>query len=120
MALAKILIVEDDAGIRSALQTFFSLVSLDAHWAESGGHALAILETLTEMPRFILVDGRLPDMHGLELIKILRKLLPLDTCIYLFSADHYNGHFENMGINGFISKPFDADKLVSLASQYAQ
>ena len=120
MPFAKILIVEDDPGIRSALQTFFSLVSLNAHWAESGGHALAILDTLTEMPKFILVDGRLPDMHGLELIKTLRARLPADTCIYLFSADHYAGHFENMGINGFISKPFDADKLVTLASQYAQ
>ena len=117
---AKILIVEDDAGIRIALQTFFSMVSLEAHWAETGGHALAILDTLIEMPTFILVDGRLPDMHGLELIKILRARLQTDTCIYLFSADHYSGHFDQLGINGFIPKPFDADKLISLASQYAQ
>ena len=119
MSDAKILIVEDDSGIRSALQTFFSMVSLKAHWAETGGHALAILDTAITMPKFILVDGRLPDMHGLELIKILRVRLPADTCIYLFSADHYAEHFDKMGINGFIPKPFDADKLVTLASHYA-
>ncbi|MBC7691477.1 MAG: response regulator [Methylotenera sp.] len=117
---AKILIVEDDESIRSALKAFFSLVSLDAHWAEDGTQALSIVERMHAAPTLILVDGRLPDMHGLELIQILRKKLPKSTSIYLFSADtEYATQLERFGVDGFIPKPFDADSLLSFASRYA-
>jgi DNA-binding response OmpR family regulator len=117
---SKILIVEDDESIRSALQAFFQLVNLDAQWAEDGTQALSILDQTETSPNLILVDGRLPDMHGLELIQILRKRLPKETSIYLFSADtEYSNRLEQFGVDGFIPKPFDADSLVSLASRYA-
>ena len=117
---ANILIVEDDESIRSALKTFFQLVSLPAHWAVDATHALSIVARMESPPTLILVDGRLPDMHGLELIQILRKTLPRSTSIYLFSADtEYATQLERFGVDGFIPKPFDADSLVSLASRYA-
>lgn len=111
-----LLVVEDDAGIRSALAMFFQLASVKAVFAETGGHALALLDTLEYAPTMILVDGRLPDMHGLELIQILRSRMSPETAIYLFSADDFTHcPISDLGISGFISKPFDAEKLLDLA-----
>ena len=69
------------------------------------------------------MDGRLPDMHGLELIRILRQRLPNETAIYLFSADaHCAAPSLNpnsgLRIDGFIAKPFDADEFVGILTQH--
>ncbi len=117
---AKILIIEDDSAIRTALQAFFSMVSVRVNWAENGQEALDFLSATDRLPNLILVDGRLPDMHGLELIQRLRNTYALPhTSIYLFSADTYSNNLETLGVDGFIPKPFDADNLISLAEKYA-
>lgn len=123
----KILIVEDDDSIRETLQSLLDFVGLPARWAT---HAQEAIDTITHLlaekltlPSVIVVDGRLPDMHGLELIRILRQKLPNETAIYLFSADsHMAGPSLNpnsgLRIDGFIAKPFDADEFVGILTQH--
>src|SRR4051794_26263114 len=86
-----VLIVEDDPGILEGLQTLFEISEVpQAHWAHNAREALALVNTLNPPPSLILVDGRLPDCHGLELIQTIRQRLPEDVSdIYLFSADSF-------------------------------
>lgn len=115
-----VLVVEDDENIREVLRILFELEGFAAHWASTGEEALACLRETEEsersLPRLILVDGKLPDMVGPELVRVMRQKLPEECSVYLFSADP---NFVQWGwrkgeISGFIHKPFDSDELVRL------
>jgi DNA-binding NtrC family response regulator len=116
-----ILIVEDDESIRGALNALLESFSIYATWAGSSSEATEWLDRQQEPPKLVIVDGRLPDRHGLELLSELRERLPRDTEMYLFSAEA--GYEPQMlaraGVTGFLRKPFDTDRLIDLAVRHA-
>jgi DNA-binding response OmpR family regulator len=117
-----VLVIEDDPGILEGLRTLFELSDLPpAAWASSAAEAMWLLDTGAADPSLILVDGRLPDCHGIELIGELRSRFTAKECeIYLFSADSYSAAtLSSLAINGYIRKPFDADELIALASRHS-
>ncbi len=120
----RILIIEDDVGIREAMKSLFEMVDIQATFAGSGEEALAALKGRTTPPSLIVVDGRLPDTHGLYLAQQMRPLVLPGTAMYLFSADPRQsfGSEEQLvqaGITGFIEKPFDADDFINIAQQHS-
>lgn len=119
---ASILIVEDDLSIRNALGALLESYDVRVEWAASSGEALELLERLPAMPKLIIVDGRLPDGHGLDLIQDLRGKLPLETEFFLFSAEAALTPelLKRAGVNGFLRKPFDTDRLIELAVRFSE
>lgn len=119
----QILIVEDDQSIRDALDLTFELLGIPVSWATSGADSLRKVQGLRNgsFPTLVVVDGRLPDIHGLELIRDLKKLLPVETEFYMFSAEAGLKQEDLLlhGIAGLIRKPFDTERLLDLASRHA-
>ncbi len=81
-----ILIIEDDTDIRDVLKEVFQEETIhQVFLAQDGKTALDMLQTAT--PQVFLLDYRLPDMNGLELIDHVRRMRGYEqTPILLMSA----------------------------------
>ena len=79
----RILIIDDEASLRQTMARILQRAGYDVTTAENGGDGLALIE---DHP-FDLVysDIRMPDMSGLELLKILHGRYP-DLPVVLFTA----------------------------------
>ena len=67
----KILVVDDESGIRELLSDFLETEGYLVQTAKSGNEAL--LETEKFLPNLIMLDIILPDLDGVSVYKILRK-----------------------------------------------
>ncbi len=117
--LSSVLIVEDDSSIREALELTFEMLGIQVSWAVSGEDAL---EKVHPGLSLMIVDGRLPDLHGLELVRRVRPQLPESTLYYLFSAEAglNPDELRACGIQGLIRKPFDTERLIELAASHSR
>jgi DNA-binding NtrC family response regulator len=109
---AKILIVDDEADIRNLLTAV-----LDNYYdvAEAGSGA-ALQKTFSqEQPDVILLDLKLPDAHGLDLLPQIKKRWP-DTEVIVLSGQGTITMAVEAGRRGafnFLSKPFENEKLLA-------
>jgi len=108
-----ILIVDDNAASRKALQLTLAEQDYVIHMAENGTTALEKANDIH--PDLILLDVRMPDLSGLEVCRRLRSTPGLvEVPIILLSAlsdsaSRLKG-FES-GADDYISKPFDPKEL---------
>lgn len=108
-----ILVVDDEKEVTLALKGFFTALGHDMHTALTGRDALRIIQE--SKPELILLDIRMPELNGIDLIKILKKDSPKTKIIVMtaFSKD-YVDEVDKLGIDGFFKKPLD---LVSLTER---
>lgn len=109
-----LLIVDDEPNLVRSL--IFALKSSDIHCfaAHDGATAMELAET--EQPDAVLLDVRLGEELGLELLPQLKKLLP-DATIIMMSAygdTKYVVQAIKQGAVDYLTKPFDIDELLLL------
>jgi DNA-binding response OmpR family regulator len=106
----RILIVDDDRGIRDFMRRFCEVNGYDADFAGNGSDALALLRE--EGPfGLVIVDFLMPGMHGVEFVRQLReqwKSLPVIALSAWFNAE---ASFLDAGATRFFAKPFDPNTL---------
>lgn len=111
--MTRLLIVEDDPGLRRTLTISFNARHFDVDAAPDAHTALKLVAS---HPDLILMDLGLPDMDGIELIGRLRALT--DTPIIVVSARHVQHHkidALDAGADDYITKPFGVEELVARA-----
>lgn len=102
----RLLIVEDEHGLRSNMHRFLTTHGYQVAMAPDGGSALRLLEC--ERFDMAVVDLRLPDIDGTVLTSHIRTIAP-STLIMIISA---NGDLQNVlglfraGVYDFLAKPF--------------
>lgn len=108
----KILIIDDEVQIRR-----FIRVSLEANNYEvieaSSGQVGIDLSTI-EKPNLILLDLGLPDMDGLDVLKIIRSwsLVPVIVISARDAVDDIVNLLDN-GANDYLTKPFSTPELIA-------
>jgi DNA-binding NtrC family response regulator len=82
----------------------------------AGSGKQAITASEEEIFNIALIDIHLPDMEGTELLTKLRKTEPPMIKIIVTGHATLDNSIEaaNKGVDGYITKPFDPDKLISL------
>ena len=109
--MGKILVADDQLGVRSLLVEFFQDDQHDVETAENGAEALRLF--IAFKPDLILLDMKMPVMNGLE---ALRKIRKLDSRVAVIMMTAY-GDIQTMetakdlGIIYYMSKPFDLFEL---------
>jgi DNA-binding response OmpR family regulator len=107
----KILIVDDEAPICQLLSEELGGRGYQCMTANSAGAALASLAE----HKFdaVLLDIRLPDMSGVELLKKISASFPRVAPVMLTAVDDLNVAVQTMkaGALDYITKPFDFDRL---------
>lgn len=122
----KILIVDDEAHIRSLLrQTLEELeeeADVEILTASDGAEALDIIEK--EVPNLVFLDVMMPKMNGMEVCNKVKNELNLEQVfIILLTAkgqelDKQQG--SSVGANLYLTKPFDPDLLLEKARKVLQ
>ena len=109
----KILICEDNQLAVNLLSFLMEKEGFKSETAEDGNKAIALLQkTVYDL---ILVDIHMPFHSGLELIKYLRSDLKMNTPVLVltaFSDLQMQRQAEELGISGYIVKPFDPSDLI--------
>ncbi len=116
---AKILLVEDDEINRLVVANALALYNVDITEAQNGIEAIGILKK--ESFDMIFMDLQMPVMGGIEASKIIRKTLKVNTPIIALSANAFKSQLDKclaMGMNDYMTKPFEEQELVRLILKY--
>jgi DNA-binding NtrC family response regulator len=108
-----ILVVDDDAGQRSLLESFLSRQGFRIVTASSAEEALIALDTVPA--RMMISDVRMPGMSGLEALRHVRKKLPdLPVLLITAYADIRDavGAMRDGAVD-YLAKPIDLDELLT-------
>jgi two-component system, NtrC family, response regulator AtoC len=110
----KSLIVDDEAMIRLSLKKLFEKEGALALTAGSGAAALKIFEE--ELPEIVVLDVRLPDCSGIDILKTLKKVNPETIVIMITGHADIKSSVEamKMGASDFLEKPLDFAKIGKL------
>ncbi|WP_227762614.1 response regulator [Zhaonella formicivorans] len=107
----KILIVDDQAGVRRLIAETLKEDNYEVHLAASGLEALAAMQKME--PAIVLLDMKMPGMSGLEVIQEMKRL-NLKSTIVLMTAygelDMVN-QAKKLGVVNFLPKPFDINEM---------
>ena len=109
-ARRRVLFIEDEHSLRSSYQRYFQQ-RYDMAFAATGAEAMALLPSCR--PDVAVLDMRLPDTDGIDLLRRIRELLPdlpvVITTAYLSVEPQLR--VLDLRYSGYIVKPFDLDEL---------
>jgi DNA-binding response OmpR family regulator len=111
----RILIVEDDPAISRGLEYGFTREGFDVLLADTGKKALDSARTLN--PQLILLDARLPDLSGFDVLKQLRAENRRMPILMVTARDEEVDRVLGleMGADDYVVKPFSLRELISRA-----
>lgn len=113
----RVLVVDDDAGLRAYLRTNLELEGYDVREAASAQQGLAALED--ELPDVVLLDVMMPEVDGWNLLRRVRERHGVEAIPVIM----YTGELEQAddaaqrGAQAFLGKPFDPARLLEAAKQ---
>ena len=109
---ARILVVDDDESIRNSLATILRDEGYTVDLAMSGSEA--IKKTESTAYNAALIDIRLPDMEGIELLTRMRDTVPKVRKIILPGYPSMKNAIEavNRKADAYVLKPVDVEKLL--------
>ena len=107
----RMLVVDDDDGLREYLEALASSRGFQVYAAPSGEEAIDTLER--SRPDLVTLDLVLPGMDGLETLKRLKERLPEVPVIMLSGHGQARSIVEAMklGAADFLRKPFEVEEL---------
>jgi two-component system nitrogen regulation response regulator NtrX len=109
----KILVVDDEAGVRRSLEQVLSYEGYQVSLAEDGSRALAVIEA--ESPDLVLLDIRLPGMDGMETLRRIKEKHGEEVAVVMISG---HGTISlavdalKSGAFDFLEKPLDESRVL--------
>ena len=117
----RILAVDNEASVRLSFRYVFSDPRYELTCVDSGNAALARLDANSDLFDVIIVDEKMPNLTGLELVGAIRKRA-INGRIIVVSADlssELREAYERMDVHVMFSKPFNVDELSSAVDRFA-
>ncbi|UGA53869.1 quorum-sensing sigma-54 dependent transcriptional regulator LuxO [Vibrio sp. VB16] len=111
MTAKYLLMVEDTASVAALYRSFLTPLGIDVEIVGTGKEAL---ESLTiRIPDLILLDLRLPDMTGMDVLHSVKALYPEVPIIFMTAHGSIDTAVDAMryGAQDFLIKPCEADRL---------
>ena len=108
-----VLVVDDEPPIRTLLRTGLSTKGFSVLQAGNARSALDLLKR--EKVDLVILDLGLPDMKGVDLLRIIRERSPATPIIVLSSRDDERGKVEalDLGADDYVTKPFGMGELLA-------
>ena len=117
--MAKILFVDDDP---LTLETYATIIGFYGHEVLLGSNAAEAIEAATEeLPDLMVLDMNLPDLHGFDLLRRLRKnakTAKIPAVMVSASPEAFGDQAILAGAQAFHSKPILPDDLLEIIEQY--
>lgn len=115
--MVKILIMDDEPALRNIVYNILKPLGHQMFTAEDGKQAIEIAHK--EIPDLAMLDMRVPDMDGLEVLAELKKINPSIRAIMLSGfgdVDTAVGALKQ-GAFDYISKPFKVDEVMKVVNK---
>ena len=108
----RVLIVDDEAGIRQALKQVLEYEELDVRVASSGGEAISVYTEFR--PHLVFLDVKMAGLDGLETLSRLRDLDSRAQIVMISGHGTIATAVEatQRGAFDFLEKPLDTDRLL--------
>jgi CheY-like chemotaxis protein len=115
---ARILVVDDDDGIRELLRLHLTSAGYEVEVAADAIAAGYVV--LKAPPDLIITDINMPHMDGFQFVAALKadSTLPRIPVIFLTSVEDGDSRGRELGAVGYVTKPVRADRLLSLVAQH--
>jgi CheY-like chemotaxis protein len=116
--MSKILVIDDDAVVRKALQHTLKKAGYDVLEASDGATGIEMAKA--SLPDLILCDIEMPAMSGFDTLKALKADPQTEGLPFVFltgSSEAMAGKLgRTLGAEEFIEKPFSFSKLLAVVS----
>ena len=115
--MAEILIIDDEQSVSQALEIFLTRKGHRTHAASSGAKGLTLFSQ--HCPDIIILDIRLPDRDGLEILQTIRQANCLTKVIMITAFQDMETTIQAMkdGAFDYIHKPLDIKKIERTINQ---
>ena len=105
------MVVDDDYNVCDSVSKMLDKIGMEPYWTMSGKEAVLHAKSASEMGRgfsVYIVDWRLPDMSGVEVVRQLRQIAGNDIPIYILTAydfSDFEDEAKKAGVTAFCQKP---------------
>ncbi len=109
--MKKIVVADDELGIRTLYEEVLSESGYEVHSAKDGNEAWDFFEKYD--PDLVILDVKMPEMHGFDVLERIRGRNP-NVPVLICSAYPKLGndpYVITMGVFGFLNKPISIDTL---------
>jgi len=118
--VARILIIDDDKPVRDSLGAMLSAVGHDVRLAAHGREGIDCVPSFR--PQLVITDLLMPEMEGMETIRILRQLQPDLPIIAISGRERYReiDYLDlagRLGASQALRKPVSPARLLMVISQ---
>lgn len=106
-----VLVIDDQASILQSMEVFFQLREWKVQTAPNGRKGIALARKVR--PDLVVLDIRLPDMDGLEVLKEIRARVPEAEVIMITAHQDMESTIEAIksGAFDYLHKPIDIDEM---------
>ena len=114
---AKLLFIDDEKEFLDICRKYFEMKNFKVYTANSGNLGLEIIKS--EKPDLIVLDIRMPELSGIEVLSQIRAFNKDSKIIVLsgFGTAENVRHASELGISDFINKPFVLNTLLNIIQE---
>lgn len=110
--MPKILLIEDDPLVAELVQDTLAIDGHGCRWAATCAAGMAALQE--QDPDIVLLDIRLPDGSGYDLLRRIREVSEVQVILLTAMADsHYKVRGLDLGADDYLTKPFAPEELLA-------
>jgi len=113
-----ILIVDDDKSLLTSLAQILTNEGYQVDTADTGQKAIE--KSKTQLYHLALLDIKLPDMEGIQLLTAMKDTTPKMVRIIITGYPSLDNAVEavNKGADGYVIKPIDINKLLDTVKKH--
>ncbi len=108
-----VLIIEDELGLRRLLSNVLEPSGYRVHSVADGREAVQYIEDKRNSIDAVLLDLNIPELHGLDVYKELKRLRPLAKVLIVSGhiSKEYRAELVKMGQHDFLTKPYRLEEI---------
>jgi len=115
--MKKILVIDDEAIVRVSCERALASEGYEVKMVDGGKEGIKMLER--ESFNLVLLDLKMPDMDGIDVLKIIRQRWAETKVIIItgYSTVQTAEQTLKLGADNFIEKPFTPDTLAAAVAE---
>src|SRR4051812_37130854 len=110
----RILVVDDEEGLRTSLAANLELEGYEVHEASDGARAIELVQA--EDFDLVITDVRMPGIDGIDTFREIRKIRPGVAVVMMtaFTTERLIDKALDEGVYTVVTKPFAMDRIIEL------
>lgn len=110
----RVLVVDDEAKIRDVLRAYLETEGFTVSEAATGREALKSATDANRRPMLVLLDVGLPDLDGLEVLRMIRQTSDVPVILVTARAEEVDKLVGlGVGADDYVTKPFSPREVVA-------